>query len=407
MDMTKARQKLDEIRSSWEVQPEYGQAQAQDKTLERLGEWLEEGANEPARIVRTVQVLLTDPDRPGSGRSARLNALPLGEGGTAVLGAEKRTQIVTAQALLLAAFSAMEPEGKVTPRMLSALDVIQRGGREARFFAEWVARHTSVEVQSFAPPPAQSEVTNPPTIAFPVLVIESKHWTVLENHRGAQTGWQWHNYSNQLVGVLESFKTCLESLQDTESQLNTELASYAAALSESRGTSTTRCGDSLQEILWWGQARYCHSLREPFRRVTRGDPDGALWWASWEVANRSQNLPLEPVAAYLVETLAALGQSVDDDRRSLGAWMSALHATLTRAKIDLPPVGDGLKRLVTDDALGLPVTWVRMNASHKDLPSSADAAVGLDLMAELDRGQWASWILRELALGLVLQRPTS
>jgi hypothetical protein len=153
------------------------------------------------------------------------------------------------------------------------------------------------------------------------------------------------------------------------------------------------------DLLWWGQARYCESLRKPFRRIQ--PPEDVLWWAAREAADRAQGVDVEPAAAYLVETLHALGQDASE-RRSLLQWMEGLHASLNRAPQLVPALSEPLERYAREDALGLPVTWVRLQAARKESLEGAAEKVALDLKAEIDRGQWASWILRECLLDLHL-----
>lgn len=153
-----------------------------------------------------------------------------------------------------------------------------------------------------------------------------------------------------------------------------------------------------QDLLWWSQARYCHKLRTPYRRIDNAD--AALWWAASEAAELGVALPAEPAAALLVETLRAMGQPVDEEKRTLKEWLDAFRGLLRG-----PPAYDPGKRLAAlaqADALGLPVTWIRINAASEADGPAMEEAIGLPLASTLDRGEWATWVYRELVLDLRL-----
>ena len=50
------------------------------------------------------------------------------------------------------------------------------------------------------------------------------------------------------------------------------------------------------------------------------------------------------------------------------------------------------------------MTWVRLKAAQKDPLIGAADEVAIDLDAEIDRGEWASWIFRETLLDLHLSK---
>ena len=147
--------------------------------------------------------------------------------------------------------------------------------------------------------------------------------------------------------------------------------------------------DPLSEYLWWGQARYSHLARKPFRRMD--DSTEALWFAAREAADRACKLPIEPSASYLQETLFGLGRS-PSEKKPLWQWLIELRPLIKNCPED--PLGADLVKLVREDALGLPVTQLCADptVSEADLKN----VLGAPAEAELDAGQWAAWVFREL-----------
>jgi hypothetical protein len=199
----------------------------------------------------------------------------------------------------------------------------------------------------------------------------------------------------------------LKLLTQQAGQHGQELATYAKATIQSLVHSEVErsLGQESRiraelDLLWWGQARYCHAEAKPYRQM-RASADVVLWWAAYEAAENSLPLETEPAAAYLVETLQGLGQDVFE-KKSLLRWIEGLHATLIRFADKAPRVSERLSSLVAEDALGLPVTWTRLRAARKEPLEGAVGEVALDLDAEIDRGEWASWIFREVLLDLHL-----
>jgi hypothetical protein len=160
-----------------------------------------------------------------------------------------------------------------------------------------------------------------------------------------------------------------------------------------------------QDILWWGQARYSHALRMPYRRIK--DPDLRLWWMAWELAGFAkldeQGTEIEPSASFLVEILRQSGEDVDE-QRPLHEWIQRLMDAVRSPKM-VPAVSPPLAKLAAKDATGLPVTWARLQAAKPGSPANtADAteAVALDLSLTIDRGQWAAWLFREALLDIAI-----
>ena len=113
------------------------------------------------------------------------------------------------------------------------------------------------------------------------------------------------------------------------------------------------------------------------------------------------------MAAFICETLHALGQDLTEQRPLVG-WLEELAETLRRHAEYLTDVREPLAGLVTGDALGLPISWLRAQIAAGEVPddlaTAAGKAVSLDLTTPLDRGDWATWLLRELLLDRRLAR---
>lgn len=150
-----------------------------------------------------------------------------------------------------------------------------------------------------------------------------------------------------------------------------------------------------QKLLWWGQSRYCSPLRLPYRSL-RAAPIDLVWWAAVEVAELGKLLEFAPLSAFLVNTLETLGLDVTESRPA-SAWLSSLAEVLRAVQPELRRhvvPKDPLKNLAAKDALGLPVTWLRLGGEEGELSS----AVALDLDLEIDLGDLAEWLLGELLL---------
>jgi len=248
------------------------------------------------------------------------------------------------------------------------------------------------------------------------------------SHFGTRAGtekWTFNHYATQLIGVLDPvLKTyhdlgypflAPEMLHLTQNkdnpwsinkvgvQLLKILDSVICAIrDQERFARLTTPPEPLSlraevDLLWWGQAGYCHRLRKPFRKVE--EPARRLFSAV-EAADRSAQLSSEASAAYLVQTLPSLGLDISR-QQTLGDWMETLLQTLSdtdhRGAL---PMDARFAQLVKEDPLGLPVSFVRHLADNKNplVPEGARKRVGLDLDVTIDQGDWASWIYREFRL---------
>jgi hypothetical protein len=159
-------------------------------------------------------------------------------------------------------------------------------------------------------------------------------------------------------------------------------------------TQSQMIGAAEQKLLWWGHSRYCSPLRCPYRAI-QTDSIKTVWWAAVEVAALGALLEFAPLSAFLVNTLETLGLRVDDERPA-SVWLSSLAEVLRAVPHELREhvvPKEPLRSLAEKDALGLPVTWLRLGRSGE-----LSSAVALDFERPIDLGGFAEWLLGELLL---------
>nr|WP_253895059.1 GTPase-associated system all-helical protein GASH [Corallococcus exercitus] len=163
-------------------------------------------------------------------------------------------------------------------------------------------------------------------------------------------------------------------------------------------------------LIWWGQARYSPGTRKPYRRIK--DSAERLWWMAWEASELAIGLSIEPAVSFFVEVL----QQVDGElhiQRPLKEWIGELIHTLRQIQRSEQSaksiaVGNRLKALATEDSLGLPITWARLEAALEqrvgpDFETRAHEKIALDMDTRIDRGEWAAWLFREALLDRYLR----
>lgn len=233
-------------------------------------------------------------------------------------------------------------------------------------------------------------------------------WITLKTHAGQ--GWNFDGLSIHLLPVLDALLHAVTRLQDRQSltttiqSVNTALQQQSAHFNKTLSSLSTQLPAALEsarpdevELLWWGQARYCHTYGKPFRSLLKapGERTQALYAAIRETADRSWRLNPEPAAAYLVEILSGFGFDVDASR-PIAAWLREFAA---HRPPDNAPDGP-LAALAADDAVGLPVTWARLHPRFTEDDAQIATSLALPVDAEIDLGTWATWILRERVLEL-------
>jgi hypothetical protein len=211
------------------------------------------------------------------------------------------------------------------------------------------------------------------------------------------TPWAFSNFAPQLIDVLLHFRAAIKTLAERKrlELWDQSLRIWSQELATTLQNQLPQAVNRPElELLWWGQARYCHALAQPYRRL-RTTPAAATWWAAWEVAERAVDLEYAPSAAYLVNTLEDIGIDVAEERPA-SAWIAELVEQLRPLRTTHPSVvqpTEPLHGLAKADALGLPVTWARLGGL-----GDATEQVALDMDQIVDRGEFASWILGELLL---------
>lgn len=389
-DNDTAPPRLNDIWREWGLDHGQDVKKAQKSALGRLTELLTEG---DAGLVRGVQALLADPETPGVGNRPLFQSLWKAVQDAWDGAGSGRQDVLHLQAMLLAVWPhGHDRASKIAGLMASPWEIV--AGRERQVLAVEGWRQTVAQSQGKAEEREQLRAQAFPTEQSAASLDAFSALASVVNANLPQIQQYASQNSYSVVGpaiaqifaqvgpifghhIPEFFQHIGSSLQDS---LTEEL--YRAR--------------SERELLWWGQARYCHTLRKPFRRVR--DPHEQLWWAAWEAADRAAGVPVEPAAAYLQETLHALGVRLEETQ-SLRAWIEQLHAFLRSAPTAISPVGDALSRLVQEDALGFPVTWVRLQAGQSTLDlTAAREAIALPLDGPVEHGQWAAWVFREVLL---------
>ncbi len=399
-------EKLDDIWGALTLTPGDDAAiEKQHEVLPVVATWLADGKNDPEIVIRAVQLLLADPEYPELRQRACWKTLrkKLIEVWKAAGTGDKPFFYV--QALLLAAWP-QDAEGHflLKPLLDSAWALQDR--RTLKALAEWrnatAPKLVSGEVASTTrPDPATSNSTGLPRSDFDLkTAADIAH---IEENKG-------HGHVErigfQLSSVLKAHDAALVNLsavKPTFAEANARLTALTGIAHQLTQNDDLLIKNVTQNnLLWWGQSRYCRTLGKPYRRL-KSDKPALLWWTAREAAEFAQSVEVEPAAAYLVQTLQDLGQDVDEEKPVLD-WMKELHGALMQGADNVPRLSKRLDEIAGADALGLPVTWVRRKAMLKEPFSEDDAKndVALPLDKTIDRGDWASWIFRETLLDLHL-----
>jgi hypothetical protein len=165
------------------------------------------------------------------------------------------------------------------------------------------------------------------------------------------------------------------------------------------------------ELLWWGEARYCHTFQVPFRKLPRAR---LQWVGCLEGAYRSREMDARPSASFVVATLERGGLDVSRTM-SLGDWVRTSYDELRSDPelIGLLPAGElfdlALKR--RHGCVGLPVVHLLNRIRRSEIaPSDEDIrAVHVEPEQVVDLGDWITFIFMEfrLALSMEVGRPGS
>lgn len=380
-------------------------AQAQTRALEPLTLWLRNGTESPEVVIRAVQALLADPEEPSAHvRPAVDEIIRQVADSWASAGAEK-AGILGLQLMLIAAWPDKLNEGQfaLVPLFNSALSALQIRSRQSAQVAEWQRALTGDGVS--ASTPSDALIKEPDvvvTASFLGLPDPDSNMQYLEKHQDSNMDFS--DFGAQLNGVLDSHRAALRVLDERTESLVTVLKSATSSVADAVERASNKM-NAKQEFLWWGQSRYSHSERRPYRRIEDGPT--RLWWMAWEASELALTLDVEPSASFFVEVLHQMGENVSE-KRPLIAWLSDLFQSLQTLHehdhhAERIALGGNLKKIATKDALGMPVTWARLEAASNRHRAStfeqrARHDIALDLDTVLDRGDWAVWLFREALL---------
>jgi hypothetical protein len=383
--------------------------QARRGSLEPLEKWLQSGAQSPQVVIRAVQTLLADPEAPGvDQRPAVEEVRRVVQTAWATAGAQNKGMLGL-QALILAAWP-MKRSGWITvaPLFDSAWLAARRPERHRKHFDQW-RQNVAQPPPKPAEQPLRQTTTNTQKAA---IKLESGKIKALSKPFQQFIANNWSSVADSYSAPLEALSNDIKLLEEHISSLE-EAVPHWQSIEHSvqeikqllaHQTSST---NHEQELLWWGQARYSTSLGKPYRLIEDGME--RLWWMAAEASALATDVDVAPAASFLMETLRQVDSDIDT-KRPIKDWLTEffktlrrLHASKQYADNDAMKLTPTLKQLVEKDALGLPVSWVHLQAINStlqeaDIAEHAKAAVGLDLDILIDRGEWAAWVFRESLL---------
>lgn len=410
--MSKDLQRLNEVREDLGLDAGGSDVQ-QRAALPKVAAWLRGGADDPAVALRAAQLLMADGEHrgPAVGRAEKpLRELLVEE--WANLATPSQHRLLALQCLVLASWDVetMTNDGYRALALAASswLALPSRPGKKRACVESLLAacsapvvtqNRLGVEIPPF-PTGTKAAIATSPTIDRATFDANLAH---VQTHMEAGNPSQ--NYHSQLIAMLRQQQDALVALNGVESGnakalnsavvvLQNGITNWLKAVAQSIDTPVTR---PTEEMLWWGQARYCYHHRRPFRALS--SPAARRWWAAYELAQYAEPPQCEPAASFLVETLSQLEVPPNEgEPRTLREWLGELHETLRSEAEGLPVVSDNLARIVMECAVGLPVTWVRL---HREKPFNLAAlaeATALSLDEAVPSWQWSSWLLRECML---------
>lgn len=399
---------LNVIRREWGISAggDETTAQAQLRALEPLAKWLREGADSPKVVIRAVQLLLADPELSGVDQRPAIETVIHQVSDLWANAGMEAQGMMGLQAMLLAAWPHdLTTGGFALPSLFDSVWEVQNGRTRQR-------AQINVWRLLLSRPTLEEDSVQDVDFDVPTVNVESTEITLpepsnLQQYAGHHS--YFSTFGEQLIGVLQEYKAAITTL-------NARANSSFEALSESITTLvnqiepvlTTSLNRSraMSNLLWWGQSRYSHAARRPYRRIENATE--RLWWMAWEASDLSRDLAVAPAASFLVETLYQLDGRSDEQKRPLKDWLGELVTTLRKLHqsgqhAEALAMSVTLQDLAEVDALGLPVTWARLEAEHSkgqdsDITERAREALAIDLDAPISRADWATWIFRESLL---------
>lgn len=384
--MSSAKPKSDRLAPiwrAWGMKQQDAEAKAQRSALAAVETYLKSG---PAAILRGMQALLIDPEQPGASKRVLFEPLwDATQDAWAAVGTGD-DDVMLMQAVLLAA---AWPKLEIVPALLSPWMVMRGRERQRKELEAWrderAVEKYVIQDAAWALP---EKLRKPSSEALGQVKKLNAEKHAVEIHID-------YNRRPKVLGV-----TAYDDLRSVIESALVEIYEDIGALHLEREKSignlyklvTAQAKKTThQEYLWWGQARYCHTLRKPFRRI--GDPYRTIYLAAREAAERAASLPVEPSAAYLQEVLHALDLPILEVR-PLAEHVKQLRNVLAT---DPPPKAPAeLALLLRHDAFGLPVSLLCAAPNTPDDALLEQLGVAAD--TPIDLGDWAAWIFRELVL---------
>lgn len=390
---------LNEIWRAWGLRTDPTLAGAQVQAVAALKAWLAASDQKPEHALRSVQVILLDPERPDAAN--RPCVKPIHDlvidswkgGGT------HEHFVVFLQAMLLAAWpGAAATWGGALAHLVRGASLALRGReRQAPRIQAWLAGLPEAPLPVASPSEVVAdlvETTISPSLMLPNFPQDKLDFLA----KNSGQGWSWAQTSGSINPLFNAVWELYQRLPAAEAALVEQCENALEGMRQyMQSVTSTKAPVSPElDLLWWGQAGYSHHLRRPLRHIA--DVGTRVLWGSLEAAERSRDLPTEPAASFLVETLRRLGLDVDQ-KRPLLEWMRELHAAI-RAAPQFPKIQPQLAEFAREDALGLSITWVRMHASERFDDAAAREGVALALDVDVDLGDFAGLVFRELLLDL-------
>jgi len=405
-----------EIRQEWDLKPGEAETKAQNQALAPLHAWLRTGMGAPDVVIRAVQVLIADPERPGIHKRPAVNYVFKQISKFWESAGFTAQDVLILKGMLLACWPQEPRSGglALAPLLDSAWTAVPSNLNKEKQIEEW-RKQVSVLPQAPHQEKPQKKASgeskiikgNVKDIPVPdytraISEVENSgtHYSQALAANSAQLFTNHHAIIAALTGHLNATNKFLGQLDTRVAEISEQLSSTSRELS-SHSSQTAQI-----DVFWWGQARYSSTKRQPYRRIS--DANERLWWMAWESSKLAMGLEVEPAASFLVENLYQLDKRADDQKRPLKQWLADLISTLRRVREDEQlttaiSMSTPLEKLAREDALGLAVTWARLQAANPRSDTSAmeerlreDVAVDPDTL--LDLGDWAAWVFRESLL---------
>lgn len=359
------------------------ESKGQRDALGDLGEFLQSG---PAAFLRGMQALLVDPDEAGGSKRGLFGDLWATIASDWASAGTADADVMLLQAMLLASdWPATGPAHMLGPALLSPWMALRGREKQRAQLERW--REARAREDMDGQPPSLSRPTKMHKSDAPAL-------TALKNLSSGNFANDMSRWGLQPALSIAGFDALKNAVQAAIAETYGQMATLHVQTYENLETVRDIAIKSdenthMLDFLWWGQARYCHTLRTPFRHIS--DRPKMIWLAALEAAEHAVQLPVEPSASYLQEVLHGLGLPLQEVRPL------AIHFTELRDALnDLPrpSVPRELSTLLEQDAFGAPVILLCITPRISDDQLHSQFGVAPD--SELELGDWIAWVFREL-----------